>query len=151
MRLTKPTSRLIMSYGNCTEGQSQRQPFKFLCPTIPSARGESAFMEARSPLVQISENPLSWPPKGMRMNTKQALVILAAVLWGIAAEGAAGAEEEGNLPIVTGNFSVTWIQRSPVGAFPDPNFNGEGVPPPENWAGHRKAGLTRSLRPRRPR
>ena len=45
------------------------------------------------------------------------------------------------LPIVTGNFSVSWIQHSPVGAFPDPNFNGEGVPPPENWAGHHKAGL----------
>ncbi|MHB0998618.1 MAG: beta-galactosidase [Armatimonadota bacterium] len=50
-------------------------------------------------------------------------------------------DEEKRLPISTGNFSVTWIQHSPVGAFPDPNFNGEGVPPADNWAQHRKAGL----------
>jgi hypothetical protein len=53
----------------------------------------------------------------------------------------AQAEEAKRLPIVTGNFSVSWIQHSPVGAFPDPNFNGEPVPSADNWAAQHKAGL----------
>ena len=46
-----------------------------------------------------------------------------------------------SLPIISGNFSVNHIQHSPIGAWPDPNFNGEPVPPPENWAGHQASGL----------
>lgn len=48
---------------------------------------------------------------------------------------------ESKLPIITGNFSVNWIQKSPVGAHPDPNFDGEPVLPPENWAQYSKSGL----------
>ena len=67
--------------------------------------------------------------------------------------GSAWAQEGKRLPIVTGNFSVSWIQHSPVGAFPDPDFpavggipsgrrdNWEPVPPADNWAGHHKVGI----------
>jgi len=46
-----------------------------------------------------------------------------------------------DLPIVTGNFSVLWIQHSPIGAYPDPAFSGEPVPPAENWAAYHALGV----------
>jgi len=58
------------------------------------------------------------------------MILVSASAWG-----------QERLPIVTGNFSVMWIQHSPVGAFPDPSFNGEPVPPAHNWAAHHKAGI----------
>jgi|GEM_PF-912199 len=45
------------------------------------------------------------------------------------------------LPIISGNFSVNHIQHSPIGAWPEPNWNGEPVPGPDNWAMHKKSGL----------
>ena len=54
---------------------------------------------------------------------------------------AIGTDASERLPISTGNFSVSWIQHSPVGAAPDPTFNGEPVPPPENWAMHHRHGI----------
>ena len=69
------------------------------------------------------------------------LLATLAVLFILAISADIRADETKKLPISTGNFSVTWIQHSPVGAFPDPSFNGEPVPPPENWAMHHKAGI----------
>lgn len=66
------------------------------------------------------------------------LLLVFAVVSLLAGKAHAG---EKSLPISTGNFSVSWIQHSPVGAAPDPNFNGEPVPPPENWAMHHKVGI----------
>ena len=67
------------------------------------------------------------------------LLLLAFAIVSLLA-GRAHAGEK-SLPISTGNFSVSWIQHSPVGAAPDPSFNGEPVPPPENWAMHHKVGI----------
>ena len=66
------------------------------------------------------------------MTIKLALILALIPVLAAAAE---------NLPIISGNFSVSHIQHSPVGAFPEANWNGEPVPPPENWAGHHAAGL----------
>ncbi len=70
------------------------------------------------------------------MDVRLLLAVLAVIMF---AMRSAAAEER--LPISTGNFSVMWIQHCPVGAFPDPNFNGEPVPPPDNWAGYHKNGV----------
>jgi hypothetical protein len=60
------------------------------------------------------------------------------------AAGAATSAEAGTnaLPhIVTGNFGVSWIQRSPVGASPEADFKGEPVLPVEAWKGYAQSGL----------
>lgn len=66
------------------------------------------------------------------MTIKLALILTALPIVAIAAD---------KLPIISGNFSVNHIQHSPIGAWPEPNWNGEPVPPPDNWAMHRAAGL----------
>lgn len=63
-------------------------------------------------------------------------IVLAAII-----ALAVRTESAERLPISTGNFSVTWIQHSPVGAFPNPSYNGEPVPPADNWAMHHKNGI----------
>lgn len=66
------------------------------------------------------------------MTVKLALILTALPIMVVA----------GNPPIISGNFSTFHIQHSPIGAWPDPNWNGEPVPPPDNWAAHKQAGLT---------
>lgn len=72
------------------------------------------------------------------MDIRLLLVVLAIIIFAMRVDAA---EVEKRLPISIGNFSVGWIQHSPVGAFPDPNYNGEPVPPAENWAMHHKNGV----------
>ncbi len=65
------------------------------------------------------------------MTIKIALILALIPILASAAE---------NLPIISGNFSVGWIQHSPVGAFPDPSFR-EPVPDAANWAAQHASGL----------
>lgn len=63
-------------------------------------------------------------------------VILGCVLLSIGCSAA-----ETRLPIVTGNLSVYHIQHSPVGAFPDPSFAGDSIPPASEFERLHKEGL----------
>ncbi|MCL6519103.1 MAG: family 14 glycosylhydrolase [Armatimonadetes bacterium] len=68
-------------------------------------------------------------------------ILIALTTASLAASESTANKQKMNLPIITGNFSVLWIQHSPVGAFPDPAFNGEPVPPAENWSAYAKTGI----------
>lgn len=46
------------------------------------------------------------------------------------------------IPLISlGNLSVKWIQHSPIGAHPDPSYNGDPVPPADHWAKLHKEGI----------
>lgn len=44
--------------------------------------------------------------------------------------------------LITGNFSVAWIQHSPIGALPDPAFRGDPVWPVDQWQSYAQSGLS---------
>jgi len=61
-------------------------------------------------------------------------------VFSLAALTAAHTGAQGPIPnsppwIITGNFSVGWIQHSPVGAAPEVDFKGDPVLPVEAWRG----------------